>query len=901
MNSIRITKNVYAVNFVLSKLKYLLNQSVITYLILIFIHWVVGRSIMLSGWTGLSDITPTLFLSVTLVFLLNHLKLNFFAKMTSNLILGFFLVMWHGSLEADGENFYFRSIDSLNRFMEWVSIAKDGGISTDTVPFAMLIMLISWLVATVVTMLTIKFNSAWIPSVALGLALMTNLSYRHGQLEYTFALFMMGSIILFAHLNVIKKINGWRSIKLDIPDRLNWSGIQVGIILAISVTIVIFVVPVWEPRSERITVVWDQIRAPFRVFKDPAARLLAGIKGSYRNFLLPPSDALAFTGPIELKDTPIMLVQSDYIAPHPAKIFSEYTSEGWLVGDNNFSTLKANSSSEIISNGSLESIRRTYIPLIPTKTIIPAGGIITVDRDANIQTLNPIVWRIPLTENVTNSDGLPENIGNVATVLVEAIHEMSYLTKETGFKQDQKLLVINIGVLIDGFWEAIKNKQSGPWEFQISDQNKNKMKLEVGYINPSLFSLNKDDLTIGISTEINEGFLPNLEIQKLSGQNQMGVVSIREIPQGQAYTVTSYIPTVYGDILQSTDREYPPEIGEIYLQLPKDLPSEIKELSEIIIQKENASTPFEKVEAVRSFLQNQVYSTEIYGPSTGVDGVFYFLFLTQSEPCPSNDVSCDIDAIKGYSQYFASAGTVMLRTLGVPTRFVGGWSTGTYDDQSKMIVVRDNNRHGWIQVYFNEYGWVDVEVTPGKTMPVGYVSNLVPETERKSPADISGFEEDDAYMQDIEDLSQFQLGPGNNNQGNRNLYGLSVFSGYILLVITGILFLFLGVIIFVVWWSLSVRDLNPEVKSFVIMSRLASFAGVGRSKHETPYEFAERLEFTIKEIETYPTFVAGVYSRSVYGPRVKLIGPNKYRFQLAFIEKQLFRIMVIYRLKTLFV
>lgn len=901
MNSIRITKNVYAVNFVLSKLKYLLNQSVITYLILIFIHWVVGRSIMLSGWTGLSDITPTLFLSVTLVFLLNHLKLNFFAKMTSNLILGFFLVMWHGSLEADGENFYFRSIDSLNRFMEWVSIAKDGGISTDTVPFAMLIMLISWLVATVVTMLTIKFNSAWIPSVALGLALMTNLSYRHGQLEYTFALFMMGSIILFAHLNVIKKINGWRSIKLDIPDRLNWSGIQVGIILAISVTIVIFVVPVWEPRSERITVVWDQIRAPFRVFKDPAARLLAGIKGSYRNFLLPPSDALAFTGPIELKDTPIMLVQSDYIAPHPAKIFSEYTSEGWLVGDNNFSTLKANSSSEIISNGSLESIRRTYIPLIPTKTIIPAGGIITVDRDANIQTLNPIVWQIPLTENVTNSDGLPENIGNVATVLVEAIHEMSYLTKETDFKQDQKLLVINIGVLIDGFWEAIKNKQSGPWEFQISDQNKNKMKLEVGYINPSLFSLNKDDLTIGISTEINEGFLPNLEIQKLSGQNQMGVVSISEIPQDQAYTVTSYIPTVYGDILQSTDIEYPPEIGEIYLQLPKDLPSEIKELSERIIQKENASTPFEKVEAVRSFLQKQVYSTEISGPSTGVDGVFYFLFLTQNEPCPSNDVSCDIDAIKGYSQYFASAGTVMLRTLGVPTRFVGGWSTGTYDDQSKMIVVRDNNRHGWIQVYFNEYGWVDVEVTPGKTMPVGYVSNLVPETERKSPADISGFEEDDAYMQDIEDLSQFQVGPGNNNQGNRNLYGIFVFSGYILLVITGILFLFLGVIIFVVWWSLSIRDLNPEVKSFVIMSRLASFAGVGKNKQETPYEFAERLEFTIKEIETYPTFVAGVYSRSVYGPRVKLIEPNKYKFQLAFIEKQLFRIMVIYRLKTLFV
>ena len=238
---------------------------------------------------------------------------------------------------------------------------------------------------------------------------------------------------------------------------------------------------------------------------------------------------MAFTGPITLKDTPIMLVQSDYIAPHPAKIFSEYTSEGWLVGDHKFSTLKANSSSEIISNGSLESIRRTYIPLIPTKTIIPAGGIITVSRDVNIQTLSPIVWSVPLTENFTNLDELPENIANVAKVLVESIQDMSYITKETGFKQDQKLLIINIEVLIDGFWEAIKNKQSGPWEFQISDQNKNKMKLEVGYIKPSLFSLNKDDLTIDISTETNEGFDLNLEIQKLSGQNQMGAVSISDL------------------------------------------------------------------------------------------------------------------------------------------------------------------------------------------------------------------------------------------------------------------------------------------------------------------------------------------------------------------------------------
>lgn len=73
---------------------------------------------------------------------------------------------------------------------------------------------------------------------------------------------------------------------------------------------------------------------------------------------------------------------------------------------------------------------------------------------------------------------------------------------------------------------------------------------------------------------------------------------------------------------------------------------------------------------------------------------------------------------KGYCTYYATSAAILLRSLGVPTRYV----EGMYVSRDKLrnckpdeeIEVLDEDAHAWIEVYDEHYGFVPVEVTPGR-------------------------------------------------------------------------------------------------------------------------------------------------------------------------------------------
>ena len=113
----------------------------------------------------------------------------------------------------------------------------------------------------------------------------------------------------------------------------------------------------------------------------------------------------------------------------------------------------------------------------------------------------------------------------------------------------------------------------------------------------------------------------------------------------------------------------------------------------------NAATPVEKALAIKDYLRadgNFTYSQDIEKPPRGSDGVDHFLFDTK----------------EGYSDYFASAMTVLLRSVGVPARLAAGYSAGDLEDGASRRAVMDSDSHGWSQVYFPDFGWIDFEPTP---------------------------------------------------------------------------------------------------------------------------------------------------------------------------------------------
>jgi|GEM_PF-646050 len=68
---------------------------------------------------------------------------------------------------------------------------------------------------------------------------------------------------------------------------------------------------------------------------------------------------------------------------------------------------------------------------------------------------------------------------------------------------------------------------------------------------------------------------------------------------------------------------------------------------------------------------------------------------------------------EGYCIHFATAAVMMLRSLDIPARFVSGYvATVMPNDVDRSVVLTDRNAHAWVEVFYEDAGWLYLEVTP---------------------------------------------------------------------------------------------------------------------------------------------------------------------------------------------
>jgi len=70
------------------------------------------------------------------------------------------------------------------------------------------------------------------------------------------------------------------------------------------------------------------------------------------------------------------------------------------------------------------------------------------------------------------------------------------------------------------------------------------------------------------------------------------------------------------------------------------------------------------------------------------------------------------DRRKGHCEYFASAMTVMLRTLGTPARMVNGFQSGAFNPISGLYIIRASDAHSWVEAWLPGQGWTVFDPTP---------------------------------------------------------------------------------------------------------------------------------------------------------------------------------------------
>ncbi|MFN3480098.1 MAG: transglutaminaseTgpA domain-containing protein [Thermodesulfovibrionales bacterium] len=67
---------------------------------------------------------------------------------------------------------------------------------------------------------------------------------------------------------------------------------------------------------------------------------------------------------------------------------------------------------------------------------------------------------------------------------------------------------------------------------------------------------------------------------------------------------------------------------------------------------------------------------------------------------------------KGNCEYFASSMAIILRINGIPSRLVGGYRGGHYNDVGGYYLISQRNAHVWVEAYINGKGWLRYDPTP---------------------------------------------------------------------------------------------------------------------------------------------------------------------------------------------
>lgn len=164
---------------------------------------------------------------------------------------------------------------------------------------------------------------------------------------------------------------------------------------------------------------------------------------------------------------------------------------------------------------------------------------------------------------------------------------------------------------------------------------------------------------------------------------------------GLEYSVRSRIVVPTADELELVHNLTPEQYGR-WTDLPEDaLDPRIEQIANEWTA--GAASDYDKVLAIqrRFHAGGFEYDTDV---EIADDADALLTFLTQTKT--------------GFCQQYATAMAVLARELGIPARIAVGYQAGTLQEDGGYL-VQTKNAHAWVEVFFEGYGWLQFEPTPG--------------------------------------------------------------------------------------------------------------------------------------------------------------------------------------------
>jgi transglutaminase-like putative cysteine protease len=184
-----------------------------------------------------------------------------------------------------------------------------------------------------------------------------------------------------------------------------------------------------------------------------------------------------------------------------------------------------------------------------------------------------------------------------------------------------------------------------------------------------------------------------------------------ELDRDDTYAIESQMPRFAAEALRAASTESPPD--PVFLELPDDLPAAVTVNAREVTA--GQPTPFDQMVALQDWFRTEfTYSTEI------------------PEGHGNSAIESFLEDRVGYCEQFAGTFAAMARALGVPARVAVGFTQGELQEDGSYLVL-GRNAHAWPEVWFDGYGWVPFEPTPGRGMPGAEAYTGIPPQQEGDP------------------------------------------------------------------------------------------------------------------------------------------------------------------------
>ena len=172
--------------------------------------------------------------------------------------------------------------------------------------------------------------------------------------------------------------------------------------------------------------------------------------------------------------------------------------------------------------------------------------------------------------------------------------------------------------------------------------------------------------------------------------------------EGSILRLHERIPDLYTEVLGSLLYDFNAAVSspDTYLQILDSTAQRLRRFAEDIGIDANASREVITEQVAVFMVGFGIYTLAPYLIPAEVDFVMYFLERSR----------------QGFCIHYATAATMMLRALGIPARFTSGFVvTVSPHEVGEIINITDRYAHAWVEVYFDNIGWLPIEVTPPAT------------------------------------------------------------------------------------------------------------------------------------------------------------------------------------------